>query len=395
MDYDFSKAVKQNKVLFAFSIILIVSVLLIKSFYSSYVDPDNVLNTKITRKNVNNIADIILDKKTELNNKEINFIEELHAINLGRDEYFKYLNSKGDSDKAKSLVDNSRFNRLGGELFDFIEENNFTLNNFFNYVNEKEKLRLKFDDEHRDFYKKVDSYNLDFQKHVDMLPSIKEKEIDKLNDKFSIEYEGMEVVDNVQVSPKLNAYYPVFGFKIKGVNHSSESIRDLKYTVYFINDKGQKVYNIKGSSLMNTYVGDKYNNVISIKPSQQSMLAMMQGFNTKKKDGEQFFPSIGEDNESQIYEALRQQLIQDVEVRVTRLRTAENTYPDLGEFKKYAKYENSNYKTAEKLNGDGPYSSPEMIQRKKALDKKWDTLERDNFGLLPEYERYVYSLQSN
>jgi len=390
MNYNFGKAVKHNKVLFAFFIILIVSVLVVKSFYDSYVDPDNVLNTKITSKNLNNIVDVILDKKTELNNKEIIFIEKLHFIYLGRHQYFKYLTNKGDIEKAESLLDNYRFNTQSRELFDFIVENNFTLNDFFNYFHEKEKLRLKFDDENSDFYKKVDRYNLDFQKHVDMLPDIKDKKIDKLNDKFSIKFDGMEVVDHVQISPDINAFFPVFGFKIKGINHSSESIRYLTYTVYFINDKGQKVYNIKSSSPTNTYVGNKYNNVISITPSRLSMLAIMQGFDTKKKDGEEFFPSIEKDNESQIYEALRQGVIQDAAVRVTTLITDKKAYPDLGEFEKYAKYGNRNYKTAEKLNGYGPYSTEEMFQRKKALDVEWNQLMRERFGLLSEFDSYVY-----
>ncbi len=389
MIFSFTKYVKQKKVLLPSSIFITIIVLFfIKSFYYSYVDPDNVLNTPITRKNFNNVVDIVFDKKIDLNDGEANFLEELHTINLGRKKHLEYLSRKGYSYNTKLLANKYRFNRVRNLLFDFIEENNVTLNDFFNYLNEKDVLRSKFDNKHSKFYKKVDSYNLEVQSYIDNIPSIIEKEIDKLNDRFSIEYDGIEVVDHVPIDPNVNVFLPVLELKIKGINHSLESIKHLRYTIVFLNENGEKLYSLDRGSPTNTYVGYEYNSVISFEPRIQPEPEI----DEKKMTEDQLFLLRWRENKNRIYNSLTQGLIHDVKIKVTKLSTAENTYPDLGELKKYAKYENHNYKTPERLNGYGPYSNEEMIQRKEELDKEWRELVSDSLGLLSTYDVYIFNL---
>jgi len=389
---DFIENIKRQKP-FVYSfifIIFIVSFFSIKSHYEAYVDPDNYLETPITQNNLNNIVSLAFDKTPDLNAQKIDLLETLRSINLGQLAHLRYLESKNKSDKANALASQSNFKELNDKLFYFIEKNHFTLSQFFNYIDKYSALKSNFDKPNNAFYKEVDKYNLAFQGHIDEIPVLIEK---KLNKMFNIKFVAAETYhepsEYSMFTGKGKEYlFPIYYLKFKGVNTLSEPIRDYSYTLIFKNKKSEIIHSYK-SGLSNTYVKKHEDITVIFKqrydPEQDS----------KTKTDLQAFLSQEKANENAIYSALEDGLVDKIEVNVTKIHTAKHDYPNMEEFSPYHSYRNQHYKTPAALNGEGPYSNKEMVQKQQQLKSEWEQLQLDNFGQLYLYPSYLSGFYSN
>lgn len=389
---DFIENIKRQKPFFYsfIFIIFIVSFFSIKSHYEAYVDPDNYLETPITQKNLNNIVSLAFDKTPNLNDQQIDFLETLYSLDLSRFEYVNYLKSKNKTDKVNSLTNFSHFNYVTDQLSDFIKKNNFTLNQFFHYIDKYPSLKSNFDEKNSTFYKEVDKYNSEFQKHIDEIPGLIGKKLNKMfNIKFVTSKTYYEQSEYSMYTGKASKFlYPTYYLKFKGVSTLAEPIRYYSSTALFKNKKGEIIHSYERG----------YSNLY-VKKHHDFTTDFRERYNPKKdvKTKTYWQDLISRDiaNENAIYRSLKGGLVNKIEVNVTEIQTTKHHYPNMEEFAPYHTYKNQHYKTPKSLNGEGPYSNKEMVQKQQQLKSEWEQLQLDNFGQLYLYPSYLSGFYSN
>jgi len=205
-------------------------ILLITIFISSC---SNLLNEQIDTQTVETNVQKIKEKYPELDSTKINFMDNLVAINQGRESFISYFKEDDESSIEKYLVDEAKFNEIRDNIFNYFKAQEITFKQLFAEYDTVELISEKYEKQNQVLYKQVDEYCTNRQKEI-AENEIKAQEIKtKLNQMVDLKIIGIQETEY--------DYRDVVQVKIQMTNKTSKPVEALSFNLEITDKLGNKL----------------------------------------------------------------------------------------------------------------------------------------------------------
>lgn len=300
------------------------------------VEPEKVLDTVITKYNLPNMAKLVEQRFPQLAQDKLAIVKRLAAINEGRDAYRIYLLSLGQKKEAQYLSKPKVYELIRDDMFESLDDNDITFGKLFGDLDKKKIFIESFQEKNKAFYQEIDRKNLEIQKQLDLRDRYLKPQHHALNKKVSVQLNTIEWEDD--------SFY-IF---LKLENHSDDPIRRLGYRFTLKDKQGLDIVTLS-ETITNMYF-------------------------TGVQDSTYVVSLYDRYTGPEYYQALRYANLRGVtlDYQITKIETDKKTFPDYGEFKPFAHYENKHYQSPQKLEGKGPYTPNEQRYQLERLEAEYN-----------------------
>jgi len=195
----------------------------------------NLLNEKIDSQTLEANVQKIKEKYPDLDSTKIDLLDNLIAINKGRDAFISSIDveNKGESSIEKYIVDEDKFTEIKDNIFNYFKAQEITFKKLFEEYDTVKMINDKYDNQNQELYKEIDAYCTTKQKEIDE----KEKNAEEIKTKLN------QMVDLKIISIKETeyGYRDVIEVKIQMINKTSKPVEALSFNLEITDKLGNKL----------------------------------------------------------------------------------------------------------------------------------------------------------
>ncbi len=194
----------------------------------------NILNEKIDSQTLETNVQKIKENFPELDSAKIELMDNLIAINKGRESFVSYFDREDDeSSIEKYIVDEEKFNEIKDNIFNYFKAQEITFKLLFAEYDTVKLINEKYDNQNQELYKQIDEYCTNRQKEIEE----KEKKAEEIKTKLN----QMVELKIISIQETEYDYRDVVQVKIQMINKTSKPVEALSFNIEITDKLGNKL----------------------------------------------------------------------------------------------------------------------------------------------------------